>query len=70
MEHHWFQRDLAEVVCTDYIKMVPSRSGYTYVLMHLDKFSRAVQFLSVDVATGLNSVRGMGSTLWFTKMDD
>ena len=46
-----------EVVYTDYIKMGVSRSGCEHVIMHLDKFSRAVQLLPVDVATAIWAMR-------------
>ena len=46
-----------EIVCTDYIKMGASRSGNMYVVMHLDKMSRAVQFIAVDAATAIHAAR-------------
>lgn len=46
-----------EVVSTDYIKMGLSRSGFVYVLMHVDKLSRAVQFTPAVAATGIHASR-------------
>ena len=46
-----------EVVSTDYIKMGMSRSGFVYVLMHVDKLSRAVQFSPAVAATAIHASR-------------
>ena len=55
-----------EVVCTDYIKMGASRSGHEHVIMHLDKFSRAVQLLPVDAATTIWVMRATVTwAAWF-----
>ena len=51
-----------EVLMSDYIKMGSSRSGFEYVLMLVDKFSRFVMFIPCAVATAVISARGI--MLW------
>ena len=48
-----------EVLMLDYIKIGLSRSGYTYVLMLVDKFSRLVEFVPAAAATSVVAARAV-----------
>ena len=42
-----------EILMMDYIKMGASRSGYSCVLMMVDKFSRLTEFVSAESPTSI-----------------
>ena len=48
-----------EVLMMDYIKLGLSRTGFTYVLMMVDKFSRLVEFVPTASATSLVAARAI-----------
>ena len=48
-----------EVLMADYIKMGDSRTGYSYVLMLVDKFSRLVRFLPAKTTTAIFAARAI-----------
>ncbi|MAA69217.1 MAG: hypothetical protein CL915_10755 [Deltaproteobacteria bacterium] len=48
-----------EIVSADFIKMGTSRSGYSYVLMVVCRFSRLVMFLPAVSATAVFATRGL-----------
>ena len=48
-----------EILMADYIKMGKSRTGFEYVLMLVDKFSRLVRFIPCTRATAIKAARGI-----------
>ena len=48
-----------EILMMDYIKMGASRSGYSYVLMLVDKFSRLVEFVPAVSPTSIVAARSV-----------
>ena len=48
-----------EVLMADFIKLGTSRSGYPYVLMLVDKFSRLVEFVPCKAATSVVAARAI-----------
>ena len=48
-----------EILMMDYIKMGASRSGYSYVLMMVDKFSRLTEFVAAKSPTSIVAARAV-----------
>ena len=48
-----------EILMMDYIKMGASRSGYSYVLMLVDKFSRLTEFVAAASPTSIVAARAV-----------
>ena len=64
-----------EILMMDYIKMGASRSGYSYALMLVDKFSRLVEFVPAESPTSIIAARSVvrwsaqrGLPLWLPWM--